>query len=210
MGWDPRVLDRWCEYGIRETPTALFPDEKGAATLTTTKHQECLTFFRPSWEAMSEDGTTILKKELVPDMDPNSLIRFPFYRAEPPNTLKRIAELRPSALYIFGELSHMSFPEARKQKLDATGNGVGGSGGVKEGRVKEKVFKGIGHLIAMEAPSQCAEEAAGWIGNELKRFEAEKQSYLEWTKRSTVSKTTLSEEWKKRIGDPLWLSKGKL
>jgi pimeloyl-ACP methyl ester carboxylesterase len=208
--WDPRVLDRWCKYGIRETPTSLFPNESGSATLTTTKHQECMTFLRPSWEALSEDGSQILNSELVPDMDPNSLVKFPFYRPEPPNTFARIGELRPSALYIFGELSDMSFPEARKHKIERTGTGTGGSGGVKLGRVREKVLKGIGHLVAMEASDQCAEAAAVWLGQELKRFEAEKKSYLEWTKKSMAEKTTLSEEWGRRIGGPMRPLKGKL
>jgi len=205
------VLDLWCKYGIRDTPTNLFPEE-GAATLTTTKHQECTSFLRPSWPAMSEDGKTIVNRELVIDMDPKSLITFPFYRPEPPNTLARLGELRPSALYIFGGKSDMSFPSARKQKLDKTGVGVGGSGGVKAGRVKEIVLEEIGHLVAMEAggSEQCAEAAAEWLGQELKRFESEKKAYLEWTKKSLVEKTTLSEEWKKRIGGPLRPPKGKL
>jgi pimeloyl-ACP methyl ester carboxylesterase len=201
--WDPRVLDLWCKYGIRDTPTSLFPEE-GAATLTTTKHQECTSFLRPSWEAMSEDGKTIVNHELVPDMDPQSAMMFPFYRPESPNTFARLGEIRPSVLYIFGGKSDMSFPAARKQKIETTGVGLGGSGGVKAGRVKEKVLDDIGHLVAMEAggSEQCAKAAAEWLGQELKRFTREKKAYSEWTKKSLVSKTTLSEEWKKRIGRP--------
>lgn len=211
QSWDPKVLDLWCRYGIRDTPTSLFP-EAGGATLTTTKHQECMTFLRPSWEAMTEDGQTIVNRELVPDMRVDSVTKFPFYRPEAPNTFARLGELRPSALYIFGEESDMSFPEARKQKLEATGVDVGGSGGVRAGRVKEKVLKGIGHLVAMEAGGSegCAEAAAEWLGQEIKRFESEKKNYIEWTKKSKVSKTTLSEEWKKRIGGPPRPPKGKL
>lgn len=211
QSWDPRVLDLWCKYGIRDTPTNLC-SEQGAATLTTTKHQECMTFLRPSWEAMSEDGKTIVNRDLIPDMDPESLVMFPFYRPEPPNTLARLGELRPSALYIFGGKSDMSFPAARKQKIEATGVGVGGSGGVKAGRVKEKVLEDIGHLVAMEAggSEQCAEAAAEWLGQELQRFESEKKSYLEWTKKSLASKATMSKEWENRIGGPLRPPKGKL
>lgn len=200
--WDSRVLDRWLQFGIRETPTALYPDEKGKATLTTTKHQECFNFLRPSWEAVHENSHSIEIRDLVPDMDPTSLDRFPFYRAEAPNTLRRLPELRPSVLYIFGETSQMSMPEARQLKMEITGAGLGGSGGVKQGRVKEVVLRGVGHLVAMEDSEQCADAAAAWLGRELKHHEAEQQRYLEWTKQSLAAKQTMSEEWKKRIGGP--------
>lgn len=159
---------------------------------------------------MSEDGKTIVNRELLPDMAPDSMIKFPFYRPEPPNTLKKLGELRPSALYIFGEVSPMSLPEARKEKVAITGTGVGGSGGAKVGRVKEKVLKGIDHLVAMEAADQCADAAAAWLGQEIQRFTAERKEYLEWTKQSLASKTTLSEEYKQRIGGPLRRLKGNL
>jgi len=200
QSWDTRVLERWCRWGIRETPTELYPGEEGKVTLTTTKHQECLTFLRPSWDGMDPEGKEILKRDLLPDMSPDMLVKYPFYRPEPPNTLKRLPEVRPSVLWVFGETSSMSFPEARKMKIATTGTGVGGSGGAKEGRVKEVLLKGIGHLVAMEASEQCADAAAPWIGKEMQRFEAERKAYVDWTKKSMTEKTTLSEEWKKRVG----------
>ena len=205
------MLDLWCQYGIRDTPTNLFHEE-GKATLTTPKAQEVWSFLRPSWEAFGEDEKTLVHPELVPDLARNSVVKYPFYRPEPPNTFARLGELRPSALYIFGGKSDMSFPLARKQKLERTGVGVGGSGGVTAGRVKEIVLEEIGHLVAMEAGGneQSAEAAAEWIGEELKRFVGEKKAYIDWMKKSSEEKTTLSEEWKKRIGGPLRPPKGKL
>jgi pimeloyl-ACP methyl ester carboxylesterase len=200
--WDPRVLDRWCKHGIRETPTPLYPKEKGV-TLSTTKYQECFTFLRPSWDAMSEDGKTIVNRELVPDMAPDFLVKFPFYRPEPPTTLGRLPEIRPSVLYVFGSISDMTSPESCQYKLDVTGTGTGGSGGAKEGRVEGVMLEGIGHLVAMEASEQCADAAAAWLGKEVKRFDKEREEYIEWTKQSFEAKTTFSEEWKKRIGPPL-------
>jgi pimeloyl-ACP methyl ester carboxylesterase len=204
QSWDSRVLDRWCKFGIRETPSALYPVlDDGQVTLTTTKHQECLTFLRESWEAMSPDGKDILKPELVPDMRPDSVVKFPFYRPEPVNTLARLPELRPSVLYIFGDVSPMSKADARKFKMETTGTGVNGSGGAAKGRVKEVVLEGIGHLVAMEATHKCADAAAAWIGIEIGRFEEEMRAYREWTKQSLLVKSTLSEEWRRRIGGPL-------
>jgi len=152
---------------------------------------------------MSEDGKRILHRELVPDMSPDSVVKFPFYRPEPPNTLARLPELRPSVLYIFGSESAMSTPEACKYKIEITGSGLGGSGGAKEGKVEGVMLEGIGHLVAMEASTKCADAAAGWLGREAKKFEKERRQYVEWTKQSLEAKTTLSEEWKRRIGGPL-------
>lgn len=209
QSWDSRVLDRWLQFGLRDTPTALHPEGNGVA-LTTTKHQECFTFMRPSWDGVSEDGNTITNAELVPEMRLENPIKFPFYRPEPPNTLVRLGELRPSVLYIFGETSNMSPPQFRKLKMDTTGMGVGGSGGSKAGRVQEIVLKGLGHLVAMEAPDQCAQEAGNWLDKEVHRLNKERELYLEWTKKSLVSKSTMSDEWKRRIGGPLKPPKGKL
>ena len=203
QSWDRRVFDRWCEFGIRETPSAIYPSENGKATLSTTKHQEVFTFLRPSWDGVSPDGTTIVRRDLVPDMNLNQPMRYPMYRPEPIATLRRLCELRPSVLYIFGETSDQSHPAAIKQKMDITGIGPGGSGGVKEGRVKEVTLKEIGHLVPMEATEQCADAAASWFGQEVKRFEAEKKAYEEWTRKSLTEKQTVSEEWKKHVGGPL-------
>lgn len=133
----------------------------------------------------------------------DSVTKFPFYRPEPLNTLARLGELRPSALYVFGSESEMSSPEACKYKLDVTGTGTGGSGGAKEGRVEGVMLDGIGHLVAMEASEECADVTAAWLGKEVKRFENERNEYIEWTKQSLEAKTTFSEEWKRRIGPPL-------
>lgn len=185
----------------------LYPDEKGSVTLLTSKHQECFTFLRPSWDAMSEDQSTVVRRDLVPDMRPDSVARFPLYRPEPANTLARLDEVRPSVLYVFGGTSDMSSPEQRARKMALTGSGTSGSGGAKEGRVKEVVLDGIGHLVAMEATEKCADAAATWLGQELERFWDEKRQYVEWTKQGLEAKSTMSEEWKNRVGGPLKRSK---
>ncbi|OLL24569.1 Peroxisomal membrane protein LPX1 [Neolecta irregularis DAH-3] len=47
QNWDPRVLKLHLKYGLRDLPTATYPDKKGV-TLTTTKHQEVWTFKKPT------------------------------------------------------------------------------------------------------------------------------------------------------------------
>lgn len=210
QSWDPRVFDRWCKFGIRETPTSLHPNEHGAVTLSTTKYQEVFTFLRPSWPGMSDDGSVITQREMVPDLNIAGPRKYPFYRPEPSATFERLGEVRPSVLFIFGGKSDMSSAELRRAKLRATGTGVGGSGGAKEGKVKEVVLDGIGHLVAMEASIQCAEAAAPWLAHELEKFRGARREYLEWTKKSFVEKTTTSQEWQKRIGGDPKASRSKI
>ncbi|KAJ3536266.1 hypothetical protein NM208_g6802 [Fusarium decemcellulare] len=62
--WDPRVVDRWINYGITDVPG------KEEVTLTTTKHQEVFNFLRPSWDAYDAQGKKLLRPELVPDLNP--------------------------------------------------------------------------------------------------------------------------------------------
>jgi len=172
-------------------------------TLATTKHQECFTFLRPSWESMDITGKELVDREMVPDMNPNTVNKFPFYRPEPPNTLVRLPELRPSVRYIFGSESPMSSPEARQNKMELTGTGVGGSGGAVAGRVRQVVLQGVGHLVAMEESTKCADAAALWLGDETRRFKVAREEYTTWMKQNLLAKSTLSDEWRSRIGAPL-------
>ncbi len=202
QAWDKRVLDRWLEYGIRDTPTALYPDERdGAVTLATTIHQEVWTFLRPRF--MPAGPYDLKFREMYPDLDPKLINNhMPFYRPEPPLTFMQLPHLRPSTLYVFGEKSDMSSPALQREKLSMTGVGIGGNGGEKEGRVKSVTLKGIGHLVAMEVPEQCADAIVEWTGKELQRWATEQEKYKEWVKKPLREKQTVDEEWKVRIGGP--------
>ena len=184
--WDPRVLDLWVQHGLRELPTKLYPDVPAAVepyapdnhevTLTTTKHQEVFTFLRPidisikaSLDGFSEAEKIELKKLLHPDFKPSDLSTG-VYRPEPVITFNNLPHLRPSVLYIFGEISPLSAPQARREKMAATGTGRGGSGGAEAGRVKDIVMKDIGHLIPMEKVTETAQHCSDWISGELKRY----------------------------------------
>lgn len=197
--WDPRVLDQWVKYGIREIPG------QEAVTLTTTKHQEVFTFLRPSWDAYDAKGKVVIRPELVPDLDSTLNERyptFPFYRPEGPNTTIRLARVRPGVLYVFGGKSNISPREQQDHKMATTGSGTGGSGGAARGRVKKTVAEKCGHLVPMEDPKLCAKAAAEWVQDELKRWWDEENKYQEWTKRSKEEKTTVSAEYKSHIGKP--------
>ena len=205
--WDPRVVDRWCQFGIRDMPTPTHPVDPynqghEQVTLTTTKHQEVLTFLRPNYNGDGVDGRPIDRKERA-DLNPRQPYPTPFYRAEGPAAYYRLQELRPSVLYVFGETSDVGQPEACAAKMKYTGIGVGGSGGASDGRVKSITYEKIGHLIAMEAPQRTAEDGAAWIGSEMKRWrEGEEEHAREWKSRPRLERQMVDEQWKKEIGGP--------
>lgn len=202
QAWDPRVLDRWIEYGLRPTPTALYPDEQnGTVTLSTTKHQEVRSFLRPMFSRKGELDET--QREAYPDLDPSLKSKvIPFYRPEIPMTFHRLKYLRPSVLYIFGDQSNLSTPSLIAEKMAHTGTALGGSGGAVKGRVQELTLKGQGHLIPFEVVGECATAIGGWMAKELPRWEKQQQLYKEWTKLPLRVRQMITEEWETKIGRP--------
>lgn len=200
QAWDPRVLDRWIEYGLRDVPTELYPAEdveNGSGkrvTLTTSKHQELFTFLRPTYRGVP--GEEYLDKDSIADEEYPG---YPFYRPEPLQVFRRLPELRPSVLYVFGAKSELSTPELREKKMERTGTGVGGSGGAAAGRVKEVVLN-CGHLVAMERVEECADAITTFLGDEMKRWAKEKKEFEEyWTGKTRREQTTIDEQWAEHV-----------
>ncbi|KAI9713784.1 MAG: hypothetical protein M1820_000514 [Bogoriella megaspora] len=209
--WDSRVLDRWIEHGLRELPTALYTDDKGPpsstpegtavdsaeipkeVTLKTTKHMEVFTFMRPNWDPVPNRKT---HADAASPYNSN----WPFYRPEPSITFAQIPNLRPSVLYIFGTESTVSSGPFRADKLANTGIGVGGSGGVKEGNVKELMIQ-AGHLIPMEAVKQTAESCLEWLSERVGKTwrDEEAREAEEWARLSSREKSTMSEEYLRKL-----------
>ncbi|PNY23340.1 Uncharacterized protein TCAP_06722, partial [Tolypocladium capitatum] len=200
--WDPRVLDRWVEHGLRGVSG---DDEDGEVTLATTRHQEVFTYMRPSWPAYDADGKTIVHPDRAPDLDDtlnDDVTNYPFYRAEEANTLVRLPNVRPAVLYVIGGTSPMASPELCAARAATTGTGTGGSGGAERGRVKQVTHPGAGHLIALEAPQYCASQAADWAKMELDRWWAEEREFEEWSKKPLVEKETVGDEYRRYLGVP--------
>ncbi|EGC41274.1 toxin biosynthesis protein [Histoplasma capsulatum var. duboisii H88] len=215
--WDPRVLDLWIKYGLRELPTALYPSPQSSSsslsptspathsenpvTLTTTRHQEVFTFSRPNFDP---PNTRPINRLTHPDLAPGITYAFPFYRPEAALTFARLPHLRPSVLYVFADKSDMCLPHHCQAKLDNAGIGVGGSGGVADGRVKSVLLKDVGHLIPMEAVGETADHAAEWIGKEMQRWRREEGEFRrEWEKKSKIEKATIDEEWRGHAKPPV-------
>ncbi|RFU78300.1 hypothetical protein TARUN_3922 [Trichoderma arundinaceum] len=213
QSWDPRVLDLYVRYGLRDisspsgssTPTEKQDGSKTPVRLTTTKHQEVFTFIRPLWPALDPATKLLIKPSLAPDcdLDPNTPAILPIYRAEGGNTVHRLPHLRPPILYVFGGTSDVSPPHLNREKLEITGIGVGGSGGVKAGRVKHVLHPKSGHLIPLEEPLFCAKAAAEWAKTEIGRWWEEEREYEEWAKKSIEEKSTIDDELRKRIALPI-------
>jgi len=172
--WDPRVLQLWIKHGLRALPTKIYPTTNSQeVTLTTTKHQEVLTFMRGNFlNEQNPTPTTEPSLLMHPDVDLSLEIVTPFYRPETQLVFAHLPSLRPSVLYIFGTKSGLSKAEFRADKMAVTGVGVGGSGGVKAGRVKEVVLD-AGHLIPMEMVSETGKQSCEWMTQELARWKDE-------------------------------------
>ncbi|EME83706.1 uncharacterized protein MYCFIDRAFT_154218 [Pseudocercospora fijiensis CIRAD86] len=198
--WDPRVLDRWVRFGLRDCPNPQHPDANPPqVSLSTPPAQEVWSFLRPNYEGYGEDGKPI-NRATHPDIDPRVPNQFPFYRSEPIAVHARLPELRPSCLYVFGELSFIADAARNLQKTVMTGIGVGGSGGKAEGQVKDVTFEGVGHLIPMEVPGKTAEAIAEWVGERLVVYGEQRRRLEEWWARPLGEKQRVDEMWIKHMG----------
>jgi pimeloyl-ACP methyl ester carboxylesterase len=203
------VLKKWIKYGLRDTPTAVYPLDNELhgktdggdipVTLTTTRHQEVFNCARPVWDHSGRSGSHLTH----PDLDQAIPESYQFYRPEPARVFAQLAFLRPSVLYIYGSKSGMSFSALTADKLRNTGTAVGGSGGAARGRVKEIWLDQVGHLIPQEAPQRCAENVASWLRSELSRWHSEEKTLAARFDRTTATeKAFSSDHWKELFASP--------
>lgn len=224
--WDPRVLELWIKYGLRDLPTYLYPFATAASntpptitadpstatvppepttekevTLATTKHQEVLQFMRLNTPTTEYPNPATEPNPIThPDVNLALGLDSPIYRPEPLGTFLKLPLLRPSVFYIFGEESALSAPLLKADKLATTGTGVGGSGGVKKGRVSEVTFPAVGHLIPMEDVDRTADACASWLVPEVARWRAiEDNERKEWATLPLEKRNQMTEEFVQAI-----------
>jgi hypothetical protein len=215
--WTPAVLDLFLKYGLRDLPTPLYPDagpheSAKPVTLTTSKHQEVSSYTRAAFPPAHDTPLTEFSptRSGHPDIG-DAEWRHPkeaFYRPETTLTFAQLPFLRPSCLWLYGSDTVFMIGKAtRHEKTNATGVGIGGSGGVAAGRVQELEVSGGGHFLPFEAPQKLAVEVVGpWFDTEVERWVSEKQEeHTAWesvdaTKRGQVSDDFLY--WMKTHNDP--------
>lgn len=211
--WNPKVFERWKKYGICEVATDLDSTGKKngeattVATLTTTKHQEVITYLRPYFTSMSRNGTELVERRQAPDLILSPSQKFTseainepkilqLYRAEQQIAYTNLPHLRPTVLYMFGGKSEVSQPQAQDAKMALTGTGIGGSGGAAEGKVAKIVLEDAGHLLPMEQVENCAKFAAEWLHSQAEMVKQEDANFLkQWNQQSLEARSTLRPEW---------------
>ncbi|KAI9371619.1 toxin biosynthesis protein [Aspergillus egyptiacus] len=212
QAWDPRVFDNWTQYGLRELPTLLYPDpeapseepvspgpSKGGVTLTTTKAQELFYFARPSY---IDERSGLPRGDPREDMHADDIDGdcYPFYRPEPANMFRRLGEVKPPVLYVFGAESPLSTPRAREEKIARTGVGIGGSGGVQRspGNVREVVLP-CGHLVPMEMVGECADACGGFIEERVEGWEERMRIREGWAGVDERERVGVGEQWMREM-----------
>ncbi|EED13676.1 conserved hypothetical protein [Talaromyces stipitatus ATCC 10500] len=203
--WDPRVLERWLDYGLRELRSGdeSFKEAGAAVTLATSRHQEVNMYLRPNFQnkkplnANRDPGTqqshdAVFYADIIGPPDATH----PFYRSETVILWSLLKHVRPSVLYLYGETSPVSTPDLRAEKVERTGSGIGGSGGYKSNRVKEVTFPGAGHHLPFEAVSGVSDATSTWLKQEITRWKVEEERINEgWLDLGREARTSVSDDW---------------
>ncbi|RAK89826.1 toxin biosynthesis protein [Aspergillus costaricaensis CBS 115574] len=195
--WDPRCLDLWLKYGLRDN-TAETENSESTVGLATTKDQEIAQSLRPNFidlQPGSNQSEYLHDPSFWTDVTGHSET-LPFYRYEPIVLWKLLKYVRPSVLWIYGGKSIMATPDQRAEKLQRTGTGVGGSGGYEKGRVKEIVIPNGGHFVPFEDVAGVAGPAAEWIKQETDRWHDEEERIKKgWLDLTAKQRSSIPNEW---------------
>ncbi|KAH8433848.1 uncharacterized protein LDX57_011485 [Aspergillus melleus] len=210
--WDPRSVDRYVRFGLRSVPTALYPNhDPGTVTLATTKAQEAWTYLRLNAAPRDNSGNSNVERFLTADLAAtprDGQNNSPEYVNVCPWTciaFEYLSYVRPSVLYVFGEKSHINIPERRRDKLERTGKGLGGSGGVAAGRVKAEILPGGSHMAPFEKIHETADAISSWISSQNELYQTEKEF---WERQHDSGKSernsmALSSQWMKYVTQPV-------
>jgi hypothetical protein len=199
--WDPRVIGKLVDYGFRQGPTETIPDiESKEVTLITSKHQEAFTVARSNYDDVGVDRMLGAEERLThPDMYENDPAKAPFYRPEIRQAYFMLESLRPGCLYVLGNKSPYKSEAGLEEKFNLIGTGVGGSGGLRVGRVKIENVSG-GHFFPFESVPETAELLKDWVQAEAARSEKEEQVMQElWEGKTGRERQMVDERWKENI-----------
>lgn len=209
--WDPRVLDLWLEFGLRDLPTAVYPDLKASettdegtpVTLTTPRLHEVFSFGKESIAPSEKPADGFTEEEwttLHEMMDPGEDADTQLFRPEPPIIYQNLKLLRPSTLVLYGEISPINPRNKVEQMVGIIGTGLGGSGGQAKGRSTAVAIKGAGHLVAMEKVNDTADAISRWVGPEIERWRSREELFARyWATIPDHDKHTLGNSFQNRL-----------
>lgn len=209
---DPRVLDRYVKYALRNVPTAVYkpgdiittPAGRGkaststsvpttAVTLTTTKAQEAWAYA----DLNMDPPDAHLDRLLRADWDQNE--EWPQRTGRPECSLaqKELEYVRPSTLFVFGSKSPFARPADQDLKLKITGTARGGNGGHAVGAVQKQVIDGAGHLVALENVDKAADVGAEWLSHSVEQWKKDQAilSSHDSKKSENGAMLKVSQEW---------------
>jgi pimeloyl-ACP methyl ester carboxylesterase len=177
MTWDPRCLQRFLKHALVETSVPKSELDDPPVSFSTSEAQGILYMARTTLVQRHADGNVTIDREHAPDLDPIDALRDdPLYRPEMRATWNRLPELRPSAKFMLGGRTYLAARELQ-EAVDRCGSGLGGSGGVSEGRVCQVVFKKGSHFFPLEMVDETAKECAIWIHAEVDRWIKKEQEF---------------------------------
>ncbi|KAI9722815.1 MAG: hypothetical protein M1828_004511 [Chrysothrix sp. TS-e1954] len=195
--WDKRVLDKYVQNMFRETPTALYPDG-GKVTLKTTKHQESWSYNRGNFWPR---GDMEFDRRLDPDLVGKPAGEMMFFRTESLVALSELPHVLPPVFWVFGGKSFLSPKEWITEKVETTGIGMGGSGGLGAGKVQHVVYDHGNHFVICERPKEVMKDVAAWLKNHgLAEFRKDESFWRERkTRKSKRDMLEVSDEWTKGV-----------
>lgn len=200
--WDPRVLEKWIEFGLRDLPTEQYPElpkevaaEGPPVTLTTTVAQEVYLYLRAYYRdprLFQDEGELSAIQPTLGDL--------PFDMPEGRELYNQLPNIKPNVMFIFGNKSEASSPASRADKMAITGTGRGGNGGAVKGRVKQVVVDS-GHLVGMERPREAGEAAGDFLADELLRWdEREREREKAVAGLTRAERVGINEAWRRNLG----------
>lgn len=176
-------------------PIPAQPHPPKPVTLTTTKHQEVFSFLRSSFPRPGTPPETYSPPRSTHADIPATNPAMPFYRPEPIITFSNLPYLRPRCFYVFAEKSPLSSAQNMREKLEVTGTGVSGSGGVKEGGVGSVLMKKAGHFVPFERTKETAERIGAELGASLEKWSGEvEEERREWNDMAERDKFMITDE----------------
>ncbi|KAF2150306.1 toxin biosynthesis protein-like protein [Myriangium duriaei CBS 260.36] len=199
--WDPRVRRLMVQYGLRDLPTAIHPLPRGCdpknppVTFTTTRDHDVWTWLRENFHTKIEGDHVMIDRRTFADMPPSPMF-VPFYRPECSSLYNLMPTLRPSCLFLLSEKSWMNVGELRDAVRNA-GVGIGGSGGIVEGRVRAETIPGSDHLFPLMAVAATADLCTNWLCGETQRFQNNEDDWRQSRiQKGPLADRELSEEWR--------------